>query len=282
MAILPFIEAGNVMTLYSKQAFWMDSVANVSFRAANLPFMRCPSDGYSATPFDGLYMTAAATPWARGCYAANGTVSVDGTNMVPGGAGWGGYNSSAWANLNNRGVMCPDVALSMKQITDGTSKTVIVSELRADPDPNGMRGVWGLQSAASATYAHGSNIVCHNGIVWSDVGPNNPGDASLSGGTQSASGDRFGNCANDINMLTLVNMGMGCVNDSATGVMGPKSLHPGGVQTVFCDGSVHWVDNSIQCGNGQATGVATNIGYYEMLYLSSDGNNVPQDVFNAN
>ena len=51
VAILPFIEAGNVMTLYNKTAFWMDSATNASFVSTNLPFMRCPSDGYSAIPF---------------------------------------------------------------------------------------------------------------------------------------------------------------------------------------------------------------------------------------
>jgi prepilin-type processing-associated H-X9-DG protein len=57
--------------------------------------------------------------------------------------------------------------------------------------------------------------------------------------------------------------------------LGPKSLHPGGVQTVFCDGSVHWIDDGIQVGSGTAY-----LGYWEMLFLSSDGNNLPQDVYN--
>ena len=59
---------------------------------------------------------------------------------------------------------------------------------------------------------------------------------------------------------------------------GPKSNHAGGLQTVFCDGSVHWMDDAIQTG----VGLATNFGYYEMLFLSADGNSIPQDVFNTN
>jgi hypothetical protein len=44
---------------------------------------------------------------------------------------------------------------------------------------------------------------------------------------------------------------------------------------VFCDGSVHWIDDGIQVGSGTAY-----LGYWEMLFLSSDGNNLPQDVYN--
>ena len=64
--------------------------------------------------------------------------------------------------------------------------------------------------------------------------------------------------------------------------MGPKSLHPNGIQSVFCDGSVHWLDNSIQCGNGGTIGNIANIGYWEMLFAAADGGTVPQDVYNAN
>ena len=278
VAILPFIEAGNVMTLYNKQAFWMDNAANASFRASNLPFMRCPSDGYSAIPFDGAYMTPATNgPWARGNYAANASVKVDAASMTQGAACC--YTNGSLTDLQNRGVMLPNLGLTMNLITDGTSKTVAASEIRADPDPNAMRGVWGLQGGANGTYAHGSNESRTNGPngIWPDIGPNYAGD------TIPASGDRVGNCYNTVPLATLVSMGMGCLNEWPNGTMGPKSLHPGGVQTVFCDGSVHWLDNSIQCGiTGVNVGVATNIGYYEMLFLAADGGNVPQDVYNNN
>ena len=46
-------------------------------------------------------------------------------------------------------------------------------------------------------------------------------------------------------------------------------MHPGGVQTVFCDGSVHWIDDNIQVGT------ATSLGYWEMLFLSADGKDLP-------
>jgi prepilin-type N-terminal cleavage/methylation domain-containing protein/prepilin-type processing-associated H-X9-DG protein len=277
VGILPFIEGGNVMTLYNKNAFWMDNAANASFRGTSLPFLRCPSDGYSAIAFNGAYMTPATNgPWARGNYAANASVKVDCASMVQGSSCF--YTSGSLTDLQNRGVMLPNMGLTLNLITDGLSKTVAVSEIRADPDPNAMRGVWGLQGGACGTFAHGSNESRTNGPngIWPDIGPNYPGD------TGPNSGDRVGNCYNTVSLATLVTMGMGCLNEWPNGTMGPKSLHPGGVQTVFCDGSVHWIDNSIQCGNGTAVGVASNIGYYEMLYLAADGFDVPQDAYNAN
>jgi prepilin-type processing-associated H-X9-DG protein len=74
---------------------------------------------------------------------------------------------------------------------------------------------------------------------------------------------------------------MGCIQDAHNEdvLQGPKSMHPGGLQTVFCDGSVHWMDNTIQVGNGGAFGAQTNVGYYEMLFLSSDRGNLPQDLY---
>ena len=64
--------------------------------------------------------------------------------------------------------------------------------------------------------------------------------------------------------------------------MGPKSQHPGGLQSVFCDGSVHWLDNSIQVGVSGTSPANIQNGFWEMLFLSQDGANIPSDVYNAN
>ena len=55
-----------------------------------------------------------------------------------------------------------------------------------------------------------------------------------------------------------------------------EELAPGRLQSVFCDGSVHWLDNSIQVGTSTAPG------YWEMVFLSADALNLPQDVYNNN
>ena len=55
---------------------------------------------------------------------------------------------------------------------------------------------------------------------------------------------------------------------------GVKSMHPAGAQTVFCDGSVHWINDDIQVGNDSMNG------YWEMLFLSCDGGTLSQDAYN--
>ena len=271
MAILPFVEGSNVISLYNKSAYYMEVAANVSFRSANLPFMACPSDQYVSVPNDGSQIGIANGKWARGCYACNATVKNCFIYCLNGASG------SWWSDLTSRGVMGPNVALSMKQINDGTSKTILVSEMRADPSPQGARGVWALQAGGSGLYNHGSNTAnAYQPQPWTDIGPNNPGDPN------NLSGDEVMACGEGLTAAQMFSLGMGCAWDGGNGTMGPKSTHPGGVQVVFCDGSVHWMDDNIVTGvaAGFTARTAAAIGYYEMLFLSSDGGVVPQDVYN--
>jgi prepilin-type N-terminal cleavage/methylation domain-containing protein len=287
VALLPFIEGGNVISLYNKTAFWISDPSNMSFRSTNLPFMTCPSDAFASTQCIGTYVGMSNSGnWARCCYAAN--ASCKEISYIAGNGNGSYTGAQSWADNNTRGVMYNNLACSMKQITDGTSKTIAVAEIRADPDPYSVRGVWGSHGGC-ILWAHGANSV-----AWSqyseglNVGPNNPGNAV---GTMNATfnGDYVCACAlgsGGPTIAQLVQMGMGCANNGGGWTtMGPKSSHPGGLQTVFCDGSVHWMDENIQVGTPLAAGVggytaAVPLGYYEMLFLSADGNDVSQDAYN--
>jgi prepilin-type processing-associated H-X9-DG protein len=185
-------------------------------------------------------------------------------------------------NINAKGVMGVNMSLSMKQITDGTSKVIIAAEFRADPDPSCARGVWGLDLSHSGLYGHGStnNFTGYAPYPNQDPGPNNPGDPTGAAGT---TGDWVQGCNySGIGNARLFALGMGCNSDGYAPLAGPKSQHPGGVQTVFCDGSVHWMDDTIQLGiTGSTSSLITN-GYYEMLFLSQDGAFIPPDVYGGN
>ena len=263
VAVLPFIEASNVLTLYNKTQF-IDSFANASFVATNLPVMLCPSDPFRKTPFNGSGVNNAPT-CARGDYACNATVKYDLWAMHP----TFGSTSNAWTDVQSRGVMQPNVSSALSEILDGTSKTIALAEIRADNNANAARGVWALPYSPSGLYGCGANI--QNRPGGEDVGPNYAGDAT------GATGDYVNNCTAN---QTEVNLGISCHGDPWSVMQGPKSQHPGGLQTVFCDGSVHWMDNSIQTGTIAANGTSGTIGYFEMLFLSQDGGNLPQDVYN--
>ena len=267
IAVLPFIEGANVLSLYNKSQF-IDSTSNASFAATNLPFMLCPSDVFRNVQFNGSGVNN-NQKCARGCYACNATVKYDiWWSATQSGSPYGVQNI-AWTDLQSRGVMAPNASCSMKAIIDGSSKTIALAEIRADNNPSCARGCWALPYAPSGLYGYGANIQYRNG--QEDVGPNYSGDANGS------TGDHVNNCSPN---ATEVNIGISCAWDSWSVMQGPKSSHAGGLQTVFCDGSVHWMDNSIQTGQTNSNGTSGTIGYFEMLFLSSDGGSVPQDVYN--
>ncbi len=269
VAILPFIEGGNVISLYNKNAFYVDWAANVSFRSASLPFMICPSDANATTAYNGSGMLGPAATtgtWGRGCYGANAVVNDINTTIL---TGTPATLQVCWTSLQRRGVMEPNAACSMKQVTDGTSKTVAAVELRADLGSNASRGVWAGTSGSSAVFGFGCGTPTFLATYSdNDFGPNNTyADYTPTCGNAQTN-------AGGVNQL--IQLGIGCnttgTNDNKQ--IGPKSMHPGGVQSVFCDGSVHWIDDGIQYGSG------TVMGYWEMLFLSSDNGSLPQDVYN--
>ena len=276
IAVMPFIEATNVLSLYNKTAY-VDSAQNSSFVATNLPFMLCPSDPFRNIPYNGTGMPIVEN-YARGCYAANATPKYDGARMYASWFNWPstvpliGPTNSAWTDVQGRGVMMPNVSAAMSDIIDGTSKTVALAEVRCDNNTQTPRGVWALPNGSSMLLGHGANI--QNWVGQEDVGPNYAGQNTGGGG-----GDHTINCNTN---QTEVNLGLGCGWGWGWEEMtGPKSNHAGGVQTVFCDGSVHWIDNGIQTGIvDSVNGTNGTIGYYEMMFLSADGGSLPQDVYN--
>ncbi len=228
-----------------------------------LPVMTCPTDSYNRYPFDGTGISPQQN-WARGNYAANGglcSVSAFSTSWI--------NPTSKQLNPQIAGVMGLDIGLSLDQIRDGASNTLLLAEIRSgvpvgqtNPD---SRGVWALGGTSSALWAHGYG--------GTDNGPNAP-----------ASGDQMTACVQLGQSFTsattsLALMGMPCTgstNDAQTA----RSLHLGGVQAVFCDGSVHFLSNYIQLGGSGTTPNSGNssgntLGVWDMLNLSNDGQAIP-------
>ena len=226
-------------------------------RGTQLSVMRCPSDGYSRRPFNGSASSATSQlgdNWARGNYAANaalGKMTLTGHSGIEAAAF---PESAGWKSPFVRGVMGANCSVSIEEIRDGTSNTILLGEIRAGVVNIDPRGVWAMSGGCpSALWAHG--------WLGDANGPNAPWEAADDtngcSDTQAAVGG----------IEKLAKMGMPCaVGTRANYQQAARSLHVGGVHVGLADGSVHFMSNHIQLGTS-----SSNLGVWDRLNLSADG-----------
>lgn len=205
-----------------------------SERGTNLDVMLCPSDSNNRTKFTGSVTTQGsggvqnngAGNWARGNYAMNGIQfwpdSWKGTD------GNGNKFSDDW----NVGVSTINQGLRIGQITDGTTNTIMLAELRAGLVEEDRRGVWAMGMCGSSFHCrHATN------------GPSAPNDCSgvdddilMDGAVVSANRELFrAECMNN-----------GYNQRSGQSVV--RSQHVGGVNVAMADASVRFISDFIQSG----------------------------------
>lgn len=144
----------------------------------------------------------------------------------------------------------------LRQVTDGTSNTLLLSEVRTRPVLLDQRGAWALGwvgaslLAADVHSSEGGNSACGTGATRqtpADV----PFFPCLLGGfpanmpnlgiNERGQADDMRECTEEAEADSI---GMPCrpdVNTSAS----PRSLHPGGVNAANIDGSVAWINDEI-------------------------------------
>jgi prepilin-type N-terminal cleavage/methylation domain-containing protein/prepilin-type processing-associated H-X9-DG protein len=210
--------------------------ANQKARATPIPALLCPSDPFNRTLYQGGQGGGArhGTNWARTNYAANAGRAF----IYPGAnsAYNNGPDSAGWTNPCTRGVMGPNEGAKIRQIADGTTKTIMLGEIRAGITENDGRGIWAMGAA-------GASLVAHYGGGGDDNGPN----AAYSNGDDVYTdvGDSGGPCSASTDTLTTAeNMSAHIAGqfDEAT----IRSRHPGGAHVAMCDGSVTFISNDIE------------------------------------
>lgn len=113
------------------------TLANQVARATVIPVLLCPSDSFNRVLYQGGAASSArhGGGWGRTNYAASaGRSDIDVATM-------NGPDSAPWKDICMRGVMGPNASVTLKRITDGTSKTIMLGEIRAGITENDARRV---------------------------------------------------------------------------------------------------------------------------------------------
>ena len=191
--ILPYVEASN---LYNTIDYNVSALAPANRNAASqiLPFYRCPS--YSGKEFstDPLYVTTVGFDK----FAIRNYVAIGATTVI-------GLSGGIPAN----GVMFPQSRTGFRDITDGTSNTIMVAESREE---NASVWIDGTSASVSArymalvppTYAGNNVSINYQPYFQGGVFPNSIGQN-----------------------------------------WGPSSQHAGGAHHLLCDGSVRFLSENL-------------------------------------
>ncbi len=246
ISILPYAEQQSLYDAFDFN-FWITENQNREPRSVRLPSMLCPSDPFNSEPLDGT-STGIGANWARSNYAANvGNGPIIG-QIHRENAIWG-RRSLGWQDPQRRGLMGPNVSVMLRQVTDGLSYTMMLGEVRAGVTAADRRGTWALGGA-------GSSLIVWHGSTGDANGPNscvfNADD--IKGCTPADSKAMAAEC-------------MPCWTGGYSAQATTRSMHQGGVFTAFTDGSVRWINDTVETsGPGGDWGTV-----WDKFISSSDG-----------
>ncbi|MBI1249441.1 DUF1559 domain-containing protein [bacterium] len=229
MSMLPFIEQ---QALYNKLVRPGNIVPwNGAFANYALPALLCPSDAGGQT-------SPAHSTFGIYNYVFCGGDSLNGT---------AGGSESTPVSRPSRGMFGSYKWYNFRDITDGTSNTIAMSEL-VRPNSTShigmLAGSTGITtpSACKATYNYATRQYISGG--WAN---------------DTSRGYRWGDGAEyfaGFNTILPPNS-PSCFNGGGShwtsGMYSAGSLHPGGVLTLMGDGSTHFVAETINAGNQSAT-----------------------------
>ena len=224
--VLPYMEETATYDRFDLSTY-IAAPVNREPRGTEISGMLCPSDRGNIEPFNGGAFDGDG--WARGNYGANASLGLFPYRNVT-------ANSEVWGRTPwTRGVMGANVSQSISKITDGTSKTIAIAEIRIGLTQDDRRGIWAMGApGASSIWGHSIDNL---------TGPN----SCIVGGDN----------IKGINKV-IASIGEDALNAECMGAWGgggseqaaPRSMHPGGIQVGFTDGSARFIVDSIETHAG--------------------------------
>jgi prepilin-type N-terminal cleavage/methylation domain-containing protein/prepilin-type processing-associated H-X9-DG protein len=257
LLMLPYIEQGPLYNSFNASIgmegpdlapnFPAGFLFNSTVYTTKIASFQCPSDNSSQ-----YNLTLFQLPWA----ATKGNYGVNWGNLDDGQALLGGKFTSA----PNLWLQCPfgfsragtgPFYCTVASVTDGTSNTMFCSELLQGATDDIRGTVWVLNAGAGAYMTrftpNGYQDYTATIAPWSTIGAtltlNNLDNIASFGPTRpgSSPANPFSLCDNQPGQQ------LGCNDQGNEGseFAGSRSRHPSGVNTLFGDGSVHFIKNTI-------------------------------------
>ncbi len=225
--LLPYIEEQSLYDLFNLE-LPISNAANRIPRGQTINVLICPSDSRNQEPYSGAANPQHGDNWARGNYGAN---TGNGPLFHRTGDGMYSKESDGWQDDTRRGVMGPNASVRLRQVVDGTSKTIMVGELRAGPTEGDPRGTWALGHAGASLLAwYGSRGDANGPNVCNDYADDIPTTLR---------------CRN-FDRQMLRDICMPCDGSANFTQATTRSSHQGGVHLAFVDGSVRFLTDDIQ------------------------------------
>jgi prepilin-type N-terminal cleavage/methylation domain-containing protein len=233
--VLPYMELQSLYSQFDqKNATIFTQNAQTAPEAAQPAIMTCPSDSAQGRVYSSGYTQGKSL--AKGNYVAYaGPEHFNSTKMFMGAISDGG--------------------VELRRITDGTSQTIMITEVRTRDHLEDQRGVWALAWPGASAIT----LDLHSETLGPDSSWNNTGQRDVpyvpgttrdmpnranppNNGIAAFNRDQLRQCP-DPSGADLDRMPCGTTIDWGTAA--PRSLHPGGVNAANADGSVRWLADDV-------------------------------------